>query len=223
MIRRNRLNATRRRILHATQLAAGLALVGILGGCHWDMWDGARLKPYEKSDFFADGLSSRMTVPGTVPYLESRVDDHYYAGKIDGEFAKILPAQIELNGDLLKRGQDRFMVFCSPCHDAQGTGNGMVVQRGFPAPPSYHIDRLREVPIGYFYDVMTNGFGRMYSYATRIEPQDRWAIASYLRVLQLSQNATPDVLPADQLEAIKEHAHNPQEPANDEDHNTDEH
>jgi mono/diheme cytochrome c family protein len=187
------------------------------------MWDNARLKPYEESAFFSDGLSSRLPVPGTVPYLEPRTDDHYYAGKIDGEFAETLPAQIELARELLDRGQERFMAFCFPCHDAQGTGNGMVVQRGFPPPPSYHIDRLREVPIGYFYDVMTNGFGRMYSYASRIEPKDRWAIASYIRVLQLSQNATPDVLPDELLETIDELARNPQQPAEDEGPNANEH
>lgn len=207
--------------LAASPILAAL-LAAVLGGCHLDMWDDARLKPYEKSAFFADGQSSRPLVPGTVPYLEPRTDDHFYAGKVDGEYAQSLPAQVELSRELLERGQDRFTIYCFPCHDAQGTGHGMVVQRGFPAPPSYHIDRLREVPIGYFYDVITNGFGRMYSYASRIQPGDRWAIASYIRVLQLSQNATPGVLPAGRLESIDEHARNPQEPAQDEGHDTNE-
>lgn len=177
-----------------------------LTGCHWDMWDNARLKPLEKSKFFTDGSSARMLVEGTVPYQGARTDEHYYAGTIDGVFASTLPEQIELNIDLLKRGQNRFNVYCIVCHGATGEGNGMVVRRGFPQPPTY-LDLLRRDPpadqVGYYFDVMTNGFGRMYSYATRVSVQDRWAIATYIRALQLSQYATEDTVPASVLETAK--------------------
>ena len=106
-----------------------------------------------------------------------------------------LPATVPLNAELLERGRQRFDIFCSPCHDRTGTGNGMIVQRGLKQPPSYHQVRLREVPIGYLFDVMTNGFGAMYSLASRIPVQDRWAIAAYVRALQFSQNAVFDQLP----------------------------
>ena len=105
---------------------------------------------------------------------------------------------------VLARGQDRYDIFCSPCHDRTGSGNGIVVKRGFKRPPSFHIDRLREVEAGYLYDVISNGFGTMYSYGSRIAPEDRWAVVAYLRVLQLSQHATLDDVPAhirEQLEA----------------------
>ncbi len=174
--------------------AAAALLCAALAGCHWDMWDQPRYEPLEKSanSVFSDGFSSRPLVDGTVPYQQARVaDPHFYTGRVDGQFAAQLPAQMVLDEALLRRGQERFEIFCTPCHGFTGNGDGMVVQRGFPQPPSYHIDRLREAQLGYFYDVMTNGFGRMYSYASRIKPEDRWAIAAYVRTLQLSQNAAP--------------------------------
>lgn len=191
----------------------------VLSGCHWDMWDDARLKPFEKSALFMDGNSSRGLVPGTVPYHSPRLDAHFAKGQVDGEYAVNLPDGITLDRALLERGQERFTIYCTPCHSALGDGQGMVVKRGFPPPPSYHIDRLREAPIGYFFDVMTNGFGRMYSYATRVPPEDRWAIAAYIRALQLSQGATPELLPVNILELAK----NPPEPAAEEDEAPSEH
>ena len=181
-----------------------LGWVTALAGCHWDMWNDARYKPLEGSEFFGEGQSSsRMLVAGTVPYKKPGLNTHLAQGKVDGELATTLPDGIELTQELLERGRERFNIYCIVCHGPSGHADGMIVQRGFPPPPSYHIDRLREVPIGYFVDVMTNGFGRMFSYATRVSPEDRWAIATYVRALQLSQGATPDQLPADVLEYAK--------------------
>ncbi len=198
---------------HAALCAACLVA---LSGCHWDMWNNARYKPLEPTTFFADNATARTVPPGIVPYYdtESKVlsvasteppltDTHYFQGKVEGAFAKTLPASVPLNRALIERGQRQFEIYCIPCHGKLGDGQGMITTRGFPNPPSYHIDRLRQVELGYFVDVMTNGFGRMYSYASRVKPEDRWAIASYIRVLQLSQNATPELLPADVLEQAK--------------------
>jgi mono/diheme cytochrome c family protein len=167
-----------------------------LTGCHWDLWNQQRYEPLEEGDFWGEGESaSRPIVEGTVPYLGANLDTVYFKGQdANGDFVKDLPQEIVLSKELLERGRDRFNIYCSACHGESGLGNGMITKRGFPAPPSYTDDRLREVPIGYFYDVITNGFGRMYSYATRITVEDRWAIAAYIRVLQLSQHATADKL-----------------------------
>lgn len=177
-----------------------------LAGCHWDMWDNARIKPLEKSPTSADGSSTSMPVKGTVSYGGARTDSHYYAGLVDGAFAMQLPDSIELDRALLERGRNRFQIYCIVCHGATGQGDGMVVRRGFPQPPAY-VDLLRREPpadqVGYYFDVMTNGFGRMFSYATRISVEDRWAIAAYIRVLQLSQHATPDVVPASVIDTAK--------------------
>jgi len=163
-----------------------------VSGCHWDMWDQDRFEPLEAGALFGPGeSSSRVYVTGTVPYGDTRHENtHFYEGRVDGVLVTELPSEIELNHALLERGRDRFNIFCIVCHGAVGNGDGMVVQRGFPQPPSYHDPRLREVEIGYFFDVMTNGFGRMFPYASRIPPEDRWAIAAYIRVLQLSQGVS---------------------------------
>ena len=161
------------------------------------MYDQERYEPLEGSAFFADGLSSRQPVPGTVARGQLHLDEHLYQGKVQGELAPTLP--VELKAELLERGQERYDIFCAPCHDRTGSGKGMIVQRGFKAPPSLHLDRLRQIPIGHFFDVITNGFGAMYSYASRIPVEDRWAIAAYIRALQLSQSVEFDQLPpADQ-------------------------
>ena len=186
-----------------------IALAVSLSGCHWDMWNNARLKPFEPTPFFEHGQSARGLVEGTVPYLAARTDEHYYTGRVNGEFAKGLPASIELNRALLERGQNRFNIYCIVCHSATGISGGMIVKRGFPAPPSY-VDLLRRDPpadqLGYYFD----GFGRMYSYATRVTVEDRWAIAAYVRVLQFSQYATPNLLPADVLELAKKNVLEPE-------------
>jgi mono/diheme cytochrome c family protein len=119
------------------------------------------------------------------------------------EFEDHSPQAPRLTLALLQRGQERFRIYCTPCHSELGDGNGMVVQRGFPPPPSYHIDRLRQAPVQHFYDVITNGYGAMYSFSDRVQPNDRWAIAAYIRALQRSQNATMVDVPASQQEALR--------------------
>ncbi len=167
-------------------------LIGITA-CRQDMHDQPRYEPLEKNAFFEDGRASRPFVEGTVARGQLRLDDHFYTGKVNDELVTTLP--FTATKEILERGQQRYNIFCSPCHDQVGTGAGMIVQRGFRQPPSLHIDRLRQAPIGHFFDVMTNGFGTMYSYADRIAPKDRWAIVAYIRALQLSQNATLDDVP----------------------------
>jgi mono/diheme cytochrome c family protein len=157
------------------------------------MQDQPKVKPLEASQFFADGKSARQFVEGTAQF---QPEGGAISPALDESKATTLP--FALTPQVMNRGQQRFNIYCSPCHGQLGYGNGMVAQRGFRAPPSYHIDRLREVPIGHFYDVMTNGFGAMPSYADKVEPRDRWAVAAYIRALQLSQRATiNDVPPAD--------------------------
>jgi len=170
-----------------------VALAMLLSGCRLDMHLQPKYLPYAKTDFFADGRSERQPVPGTVARGQLRVDELFYSGRENGVVVDKFPFPIT-RADL-ERGRERFDIYCTPCHDYTGSGRGMIVQRGFPQPPSYHIQRLREAPVGHFFEVITNGFGAMYSYAARIEPADRWRIAAYIRVLQLSQNAKIDDVP----------------------------
>ena len=172
-------------------LVAGLGLQA----CRQDMHDQPRFEAMEKSVFFADGRSSRPQVPGTVARGELRLDAHLYLGQVNGEPATTFPMQVD--AALLERGRERFAIFCTACHDRTGYGQGIVVQRGLKQPPSFHIDRLRSSPPGYFFDVITNGFGAMYDLADRIPPGDRWAITAYVRALQLSQDARMSDVPPD--------------------------
>jgi mono/diheme cytochrome c family protein len=152
------------------------------------MFNQPKVKPLARSDFFEDGQAARPPVEGTVARGELRADRIVYTGiGPDGKFVAALP--VPLTRALVLRGRERFDIFCSPCHGRVGDGRGMIVERGFKRPPSYHIDRLRAQPIGYFFDVITNGFGQMSSYAAQVPPADRWAIAAYVRTLQLSQHA----------------------------------
>lgn len=152
------------------------------------MYDQAKAKPLSESTFFANGQNARPIPQDTVARGFLREDKAMYAGVApSGGFVTELP--VPLTRQLLERGHERFDIFCSPCHGKQGTGLGMIVQRGFKQPSSFHVDRLRQQPIGYFFDVMTQGFGQMPSYATQVSPEDRWAIAAYVRALQLSQHA----------------------------------
>jgi mono/diheme cytochrome c family protein len=175
-------------------LLIGLAAV-VLAGCRQDMHDNPRYEPLEATTFFADGRASRAFVANTVARGTLREDTHLYQGRVDGQLATTFPMPV--TAQVMARGQERFNVFCAPCHGRTGTGNGMVVQRGFRAPPSYSEERLRNAPAGYFFDVMTNGFGAMQDYAAQIPVQDRWAIAAYIRALQFSQNARIEDVPAD--------------------------
>jgi cytochrome c553 len=176
---------------------AGWALFGCLAlaGCRQDMHDAPRYEPLEASTFFANGQSERPLVANTVPRGQLKEDRHLYEGIVDGKPAETFPMPV--TAQVLARGQERFNVFCSPCHGRTGEGNGMIVQRGFRQPPSYHEDRLRNAPVGYFFDVMTHGFGAMQDYSAQLPVADRWAIAAYIRALQFSQRATMDDVPAD--------------------------
>ena len=153
-------------------------------------------RPLAESDFFADKRSARLLVEGTVARIDLRADTYFYTGKIGNEDGDYMPFPV--TAEVMKRGQQRFNIYCSPCHGETGDGQGMIVQRGLKQPPSYHNERLRKVPIGYFFDVMTNGFGAMLDYSQLVSPQDRWAIAAYIRALQLSQGATRADVPAGQ-------------------------
>jgi cytochrome c553 len=180
-----------------------LLLPFILTACRRDMFDQPRSNPLGHSDFFADGAASRTLVPGTIPRGHLDADEAFYTGKIGTNLISNFPVLI--TRELLERGRERYDIYCAVCHGPNGDGHGVVVQRGFPAPPSYHIDRLRQAPPGYFFDVITRGYGVMYSYASRVEPADRWAIAAYIRALQLSHDATlNDVPPAEQTNLQKE-------------------
>ena len=159
------------------------------------MHDAPRYEPLEASTFFTDGRGSRTLVANTVARGTLREDAHLYEGKINGQLADIFPMPV--TADVMARGRERFNVFCSPCHGRTGQGNGMVVQRGFRAPPSFHEERLRNAPVGYFFDVETNGFGAMSDYTAQVPVADRWAIAAYIRALQFSQRATIDDVPAE--------------------------
>jgi mono/diheme cytochrome c family protein len=161
--------------------------------CRTDMHVQPRYNPLDATEFFEDGRSARPEVPGTVARGHLRIDQHLYAGKVNGTPVDSFPFPI--THQVLARGQERFNIYCTPCHGFTGEGRGMIVQRGFPPPPSYHVDRLRQAPVGHFYDVITNGYGAMYSHAARIGPEDRWAIVAYIRALQMSQHATLDDVP----------------------------
>ncbi len=172
-----------------------VTLALLAAGCRQDMHDAPRYEPLEASTFFADGRSSRPLLANTVARGQLRQDRHLYEGIVDGQPAETLPMAV--TPQLMARGQERFNVFCSPCHGRIGAGDGMIVERGFRKPPSYHEDRLRNAPVGYFFDVMTHGFGAMQDYSAQLPVADRWAIAAYIRALQFSQRATMDDVPAD--------------------------
>jgi len=162
--------------------------------CQQDMANQPRHEPLEASPFFKDGRSSRAPVPGTVARGQLREDDHLYTGKVNGQLATTFPFPI--NRAVMERGHERYVIYCTPCHGALGDGQGMIVSRGLKPPPSFHVDRLREMPPGHFFDVMTNGLGAMQDYSAQINVQDRWAIVAYIRALQLSQNASLNDVPA---------------------------
>jgi mono/diheme cytochrome c family protein len=170
-------------------------------GCRQDMQVQPRYKPLAPSNFWGDGRSVRPPVPGTVARGELRLNEAMYTGKVNGVPVDTFPFAITHKD--LERGRERYNIYCSPCHDFTGSGNGLVVQRGFPPPPSYHIERLRTAPVGHFFDVMTHGYGTMFSYAGRISPEDRWRIAAYIRALQLSQHGTLNDVPEKDREKLE--------------------
>jgi mono/diheme cytochrome c family protein len=186
--------------MRATFLPA-LAAAAALAACRQDMHDQAKAETFEASGFFEDGRVARPLVEGVVARGRLELDPHLERGLVDGRPAETFPFRIE-RADL-ERGRERYGIFCAPCHDAAGTGEGMIVQRGMKRPASFHDPRLREAPPGYFFDVITNGFGAMYDYSDRIEARDRWRIVAYVRALQLSQSATIDDVPQPERAALE--------------------
>lgn len=181
----------------------------LVSGCRYDMQDQPRYKYYKESDFFSDKRASRDPVTGTVARGQLHSEKAFYTGKIDNPNPNVqvqtttdasgntlvasFPNDIDefpipVTKELIDRGQNRFNIYCIVCHGPVGNGDGMVVRRGFPQPPTYHDDRLRNAPVGHFFDVMTNGWGKMNSYAAQVSPADRWAIVAYIRTLQVAQS-----------------------------------
>lgn len=164
------------------------------------MQDQPRYAPLTANPFYRDSSSARNLPEGVVARGQARTDELLYSGRVNGRFATVFP--FEITGPVLHRGQDRFNTFCSPCHGRLGDGNGMIVQRGFPRPRSFHNDTLRAEPPGYFFDVITNGFGRMYSYSASVNVRDRWAIVAYIRALQLSRRVPVSELSAAEISLL---------------------
>jgi mono/diheme cytochrome c family protein len=185
------------------------ALLPLLAAGCWreNMGSQPKAKPMQESVFFADGSTARVPVPGTVARGDEELDSHLYRGFVDGRPATNFPGHYPTEADgafptqgpalrsVLTRGRQEFTIYCAMCHGDAGDGHGIIVERGLVPPPSYAIDRLRLAPVGHFFDVITNGYGAMYSYGDRISPADRWAIVAYIRTLQMSQAA-----PANQLD-----------------------
>lgn len=188
-----------------TLLYAGFLCVlclAVTAACRQDMHDQPRAEPFEESDFFGDRRSVRPAVDGTIARGHLRLDEHFYTGKIDGALATTFPSTVTI--EMLKRGQERYDIYCAPCHSKTGDGLGMIVQRGMKQPESFHSQRLLDVEVGHYFDVVTNGFGNMYSYEERIDPADRWAIAAYIRALQMSQGAELAELPESDQQRIRQ-------------------
>ncbi|GEM_PF-489921 len=185
----------------AFRLLALLAIALLLAGCGRNMADQPSVRPLQGSDFFADGSGMRPPVEGTVSRRAGAIDPVFFTGQDENGLVRELPVPLTL--ELLERGKERYDIFCAMCHGYTGHGDGMVVSRGFPAPASFHDQRLLDAPVGYTFSAMTNGFGRMYSYASRIPAEDRWAIAGYVKALQLSQNAQVDDVPTSALPQLQ--------------------
>ncbi len=167
----------------------------LITGCRQDMFNQPKYEDYEPAEFFRDSASVRPLADGTVSQSWYKdADPHFYYGVIDSEFVETFPYDITQN--VLYRGQEQFNVYCAPCHNYTGNGDGIIVRRGFARyPPSFHIQRLRDAEPGYIFDVITHGKGLMYGYAARIQPEDRWAIVAYIQALQLSQHVQVYLLP----------------------------
>lgn len=178
-------------------MRAALLIIGSLAlvGCsRMDMQDQPKYRPQRPSEFFADGRSERQPVEGTIARGALDEDTEFYEGK-DAAGKDIETFPVAVDRALIVRGEDRYNIYCSPCHGRIGNGLGMIVRRGFKQPPSYHIDRLRNAPVGHFFDVISNGYGAMQNYAMQLQPRDRWAVIAYIRALQYSENASINDLP----------------------------
>jgi mono/diheme cytochrome c family protein len=182
-------------------VAALLVAISFVSGCRIDMHVQPRQNPLSRSDFFTDQRSERPPVEGTVARGQLQEDTYFYTGKVGNNPGDYMPFPVTKED--LERGRERYNIYCSPCHSLLGDGNGFIPSRGFARKPdSYHIPRLEKAPLGYFYDVITNGFGAMLGYSAQIPPRDRWAIIAYVRALQLSRNAKVSELPASVREEL---------------------
>lgn len=190
----------RNNMRRALFITAGTLGCLTLAACRRDMQDEPRYKPLAASEFFSDHRSARPMVEGTVARGHLEIDEARYTGKIAGDDVDQFPIPIA-KADI-ERGETRFNVYCTPCHGRLGDGNGMVVLRGFRQPPSYYSERLINAPVGHYFDVITNGFGAMPSYASRVQSDDRWRIVAYIRALQLSESASVNDVPADQRQNL---------------------
>jgi mono/diheme cytochrome c family protein len=174
-----------------------------MAGCRADMQNQPREFPQRGSDFFADGRSVRPQVENTVARGQLHEDSYFYTGLQDGKEGNALPFAV--TSAVLERGQERYNVYCTPCHSRVGNGEGMIVERGYRPAGNFHTERLMNAPLGHFFNVITNGYGAMPEYAAQVAPADRWAIVAYIKALQLSQNAKPADAPAGaKVEALKD-------------------
>lgn len=185
---------------HTAVLA--LCLVAFLPGCRQDMHDQPKVEPLESSTFFDDKRSARPAVEGAVARGHLQADEHLYTGRVDTAFAETFPFPV--TDGVLARGQERFNIYCTPCHDGTGSGAGMIVERGYPQPSSFHEERLHKAPVGYFFSAITNGFGVMPSYRKQVPAEDRWAIIAYIRALQLSRKVPVSALDAETRNLLEE-------------------
>lgn len=184
----------------SARVVALLATLLALGACRQKMANQPRYDPLEPSDFFADGMSARPRIAGTVARGELAIDPVVASGKMNGQDVDGFPMPV--TAQMLNRGEERYNIYCSECHGKAGDGNGMIPSRGYRHPPSFHTELLRTAKTGHFFDVMTNGFGAMPSYAHQVPVNDRWAIVAYIRALQISQNATINDVPADVAQTL---------------------
>ena len=188
------------KLLEKLMMLTSVAIFAI-AGCRQQMADQPHQRPLEPSNFFDDGMASRPVEPGTVARAGKEQDGLRFQSKVDGKLVDTFPFEVTM--EVLARGQERYEIFCSPCHDRLGTGQGMIVRRGFTPARSFHDPRLRDAPAGHFFEVMTQGFGQMPSYANQLSEQDRWAVIAYIRALQFSRNVRLDQLPPEDRAKMK--------------------
>ena len=185
-----------KKMQRTTSFGAAMTACLLLSGCRQDMHNQPKFYPQRGTSFFADGRSARPQVENTVARNQMHENQYFYTGVVDGKEGDGMP--LPVNVELLERGQEKYNVFCTPCHSRVGNGAGMIVQRGYRPAGNFHTDRLRNAPLGHFYSVIANGYGAMPEYASQIGPEDRWAIVAYIRALQLSQAARPADIPSGQ-------------------------
>lgn len=188
------------KVLEKLMMLTSVAIFAI-AGCRQQMADQPHQRPLEPSNFFDDGMASRPVEPGTVARAGKEQNGLRFHSKVDGKLVDTFPFEVTM--EVLARGQERYEIFCSPCHDRLGTGQGMIVRRGFTPARSFHDPRLRDAPAGHFFEVITQGFGQMPSYANQLSEQDRWAVIAYIRALQFSRNVRLDQLPPEDRAKMK--------------------